>query len=597
MGVEGGRISEPGAPRDTDPSLASGDDVLAPTTSCRATRLEAEAEELQRVLESIVPPPPIDAAAARPSVALIEEVPIGLAELRGRHFVVAVANRAFADLCGAEDAVGRPLGEAAPRAFTHGLADLLGRVEATGREEILRSIRAWGARPSAPERWIDVLAQRHGDSIALVVTDVTRHVQAVRAESARRLEAERRAALLEEERSARAAAEEASRIKDEFLGTLSHELRNPMSAILGWTSVLRRGDRGGGRELDAESRARALGVIERNARAQLRLIEDLLDVSRIVQGKLALSTGPVDLGSVIRGVVDTLRPAADAKGLALQVDLADGACIIGDADRLTQAVLNLVANAIKFTAAGSVHVVLTMDDGGATIRIADTGCGIAADFLPRVFDRFQQADSGATRTAGGLGIGLAIARSLVDLHAGRIAATSEGIGRGATFTVRLPAAPPDWDEPPPSVTPAPMAAASWTSGKLLDGVRVLVVDDDEDARLLAAHLLGDVGAVVTAAGSVREALTEAGRADFDVLVSDVGMPRETGYDLIRALRADGVAAHAALPSLALTAYAREEDRRRALDAGFDGHLAKPIDPAQLVAAVDEARRVRRGRGP
>lgn len=194
-------------------------------------------------------------------------------------------------------------------------------------------------------------------------------------------------------------------------------------------------------------------------------------------------------------------------------------------------------------------------------------------------------------------MGLSIARSLIDLHAGRITAASEGIGRGATFTVRLPAAPPDWDEPPPSVTPPPLSTASWTSGKLLDGVRVLVVDDDEDARLLAAHLLGDAGAIVIAAGSVREALVVAARDSFDVLVSDIGMPHETGYDLIRALRADGLPAHAALPALALTAYAREEDRRRAIEAGFDGHLAKPIDPAQLVAAVDEARRVRRRRGP
>lgn len=573
--------------------------------SSRAAALEAEAEKLLKALESIAPPSLEDEdTSTGSSMSLVDEVPVGLAELRGHHFVIASANPAFVSLCAVDqrtgrapegaggagsDVEGRPLGEVAPLAFTHGVADLLSRVAATRAPGAMRAVRAWGEASGREERFVDLVAEPRGESIVLVVVDVTQHVRERRAETMRRRDAERRAALLEEERSARARAEDASRTKDEFLATLSHELRTPLNAILGWTKVLRR------RRLDEDGMARALAVIERNARAQLRLVEDLLDVSRIVQGKLVLSTGPVDLAHVVRSVLETMRPSAEAKGIALAADLVDGVSILGDADRIEQALVNLVANAIKFTARGAVRIVVRAADDAAVIEVSDTGCGIAPEFLPHVFDRFRQADGGAMREAGGLGVGLAIVRSLVDLHAGRITATSDGPGRGATFTMRLPAAPPDWDEPPPSVTPPPIASASWTSGRLLDAVRVLVVDDDEDARLLAAHLLADAGADVTSAGSVREALEAAASRVFDVLVSDVGMPVETGYDLIRALRSDGDPAHAALPALAVTAYAREEDRRVALLAGFDGHLAKPVDPAQLVAAVDQARRARRGR--
>jgi signal transduction histidine kinase/ActR/RegA family two-component response regulator len=390
------------------------------------------------------------------------------------------------------------------------------------------------------------------------------------------------AQLYAEARRERERAEAASRAKDEFLATLSHELRTPLTAILGYTGLLRMGG------LAPERAERALDVIERNARAQAQLVNDLLDVSRIVAGKLALAPRPVRLHALVEAALDAARPAAEAKGLALHValdPLADAAH--GDPDRLQQVVWNLLSNAVKFTPPGgrvSVEVahVPGPDGGLAELVVSDTGEGIAPDFLPHVFERFRQADGSSTRTHGGLGLGLAIVRHLVELHGGSVRAHSAGAGRGSTFTVQLPlrraAARPaaEWAGPE-----AGAQRARARGG--LEGLSVLLVEDEADAREALGAVLERGGARVTLAAGAQEARVLLGRGQpFDALVSDIGMPGEDGYALIRQVRAGP---HAHLPAVALTAFARAEDRTRALREGFTLHIAKPVEPLELVAAV------------
>jgi signal transduction histidine kinase len=386
-----------------------------------------------------------------------------------------------------------------------------------------------------------------------------------------------KAELLVREQVARRQAEEANRTKDEFLATLSHELRTPLNAMLGWAQLLRTGN------LDAATAARALETIERNARSQAQLISDLLDVSRIITGKLRLELQPIELPLVLEAVLDTVRPAADAKGLqlAVRVDPLVPA-LRGDADRIQQVIWNLVSNAIKFTPAGGrVEVELGRRPDLVELAVRDTGIGIRPDFLPYVFDRFRQAESAITRTHGGLGLGLSIVRHLVELHGGTVAVASPGEGRGATFTVRLPAQGTAPDLP----RHEPAAAGGAGERPRLDGLHVLVVDDEADARELTARMLGGAGARVTAAASAAAALGALEGELPDVLVVDLGMPGEDGYALLRQVRALPAARGGALPAAALTAYARAEDRARALAAGFQIHLAKPVDPPELVAAV------------
>jgi signal transduction histidine kinase/CheY-like chemotaxis protein len=384
-----------------------------------------------------------------------------------------------------------------------------------------------------------------------------------------------RAELYEAERRARAAAEAANRAKDEFLATLSHELRTPLTAMLGWIRLLRTG------RLDPVSAGRALEVIERNVRVQGQLIGDLLDVSRIISGKVALETGPVDLRSVVEGALDAARPAAAAKTIRLDAALDPGATVItGDAGRLQQVVANLLSNAVKFTPAGGrVDVVLRRDPAHVELAVRDTGQGIRPDFLPFVFDAFRQEDSTVSRTHTGLGLGLAIVRHLVQLHGGSVAADSPGEGGGATFTVRLPspaalgpAASPGVD----TAAPAPVSLA---------GLRVVVVDDEPDTLAFVAAALQGAGASVAPAASAAEARAALHAARPDVLVCDLGMPGESGYSVIRDVRALEPERGGRLPAVALTAYASVEDRERALSAGFDRHVAKPVDPSDLVAMV------------
>ncbi|HLL73915.1 MAG TPA: PAS domain S-box protein [Pyrinomonadaceae bacterium] len=400
-----------------------------------------------------------------------------------------------------------------------------------------------------------------------------------------------RAALAIENARLYREAQEVNRLKDEFLATLSHELRTPLTAVLGWTRLLGTG------QLDAETSRRAMETIERNAQSQVQLIDDILDVSRIIRGKLRLNVRPVELAPVIESAVDSVRPAAEAKGIRLQVVLdRQAGPVSGDPDRLQQVVWNLLSNAIKFTPKdGRVQVLLARVDSQLEVTVSDSGQGIAPEFIPYVFDRFRQADPTTTRTHGGLGLGLAIVRHLVELHGGSVRAESAGAARGATFRVLLPLLAMHPAEPPTSEHPAASAssAAAPASGNgfhlecppELAGLRVLVVEDDADSRELLIAVLSQCEAEVLAVSRAADALDALDSWRPDVLVSDIEMPGEDGYTLIRKVRARPADRGGQIPAAALTAYARSEDRMRALVAGFQIHVPKPVEPAELVTVI------------
>jgi signal transduction histidine kinase len=384
-------------------------------------------------------------------------------------------------------------------------------------------------------------------------------------------------AALQREQRARQEIEAASYMKDEFLMTVSHELRTPLTAIYGWARVL------GTKELSRDQQARAVAAIERNAKAQTTLIDDLLDVSRAISGKLRLDARQVNVVEVLRGATETLGPAMAAKGIAFESQLdPDGGMIVADPDRLQQIVWNLLSNAIKFTPeGGSVRLQLRRSDSQVEIVVTDSGAGIASDFLPHVFERFRQGDAGTRRRYGGLGLGLAIVRHLVELHGGTVMAESAGENMGATFRVTLPVRPARADA---GAGYAPMHGARPRSGGVrLDGARILIVDDEADARELFASILESSGASVITASSAEEAMDALRATRIDVLVSDIEMPGEDGYSLLQRATAERNGGH--LVAIAVTAYARTADRRRALDAGFKSHLAKPVEPAELVATI------------
>jgi signal transduction histidine kinase/DNA-binding response OmpR family regulator len=391
---------------------------------------------------------------------------------------------------------------------------------------------------------------------------------------------EERANLLVREQEARKEAEVANRLKDEFLATVSHELRTPLTAMLGWARMLKN------KTLDEVATVRAIDTIERNAKTQAQLIEDLLDISRIITGKLNLEIQQIEAVPIIQSAIDTVRPVAEAKSIQLQIALDPwSGKLSGDPIRLQQVVWNLLSNAIKFTPAGG-QVAVRLENLGAHLEltVSDSGKGIDPEFLPFVFDRFRQADGSITRAHGGLGLGLAIVRHLVELHGGTVEAASKGEGHGATFTVKLPIKEAVFDFRGREFTPQ-MAAPVYSKdiSALLKGLRILIVDDDNDTREMLSEVLEQSGVEAKTASSAKEALELLGSWNIDLIISDIGMPGEDGYNLICKVRSTEKISH--IPAIALTAFARSEDRIKALSVGFQTHVPKPIDPIELVMVV------------
>lgn len=438
------------------------------------------------------------------------------------------------------------------------------------------------------EKWIRAVGRAFYDDAGTPIgfDGITIDVTAKRAADVERDE------LLASERAARTHAERTSRMKDEFLATLSHELRTPLNAILGWSQIL-----SGESAPNADDLREGLEVIERNARVQTQLIEDLLDMSRIISGKVRLNVQPVDSAAVIDAAIASVAPAAEAKGIRIQkvLDPLAGP-MMGDPARLQQIVWNLLSNAIKFTPKeGRVQVVLKLVNSNLEIIVSDTGAGIRPEFLPHVFERFRQADASTTRRHGGLGLGLAIVKHLTEMHGGTVRVASPGEGAGATFTVHLPLAiahqheaSARTDEQHPRV-PSGMPQECPPA---LNGARILVVDDEKDSRALAKRILEECDAIVETASSAEEGLAAIAQQIPDVLISDIGMPGTDGYQFIRSVRALGEQNGGSLPAIALTAFARSGDRQRAMLAGFDMHISKPVEAAELIATVARlARRV------
>jgi signal transduction histidine kinase/CheY-like chemotaxis protein len=405
-------------------------------------------------------------------------------------------------------------------------------------------------------------ARLHVEELSRYITELQRSEEA-------------RGQLLVRAERARAEAEAANRIKDEFLATLSHELRTPLTSLLGWSSVLREAKR------DEKVLSQGLDAIDRNARVQAQLIDDLLDVSRIVSGKLNLDVRPLDISSVVRAAINVVRPAADAKSITLDYRAEAGlGAISADSARLHQVVWNLLSNAVKFTPQGGKITIRIQQEGShAKVTVEDTGQGIDPEFLPRVFDRFRQADSSTTRSFGGLGLGLAIVRHLVELHGGTVSAESEGAGKGARFSATFPLLT---DRAAP-VAQGPETTASDV--RSLDGLRVLLVDDEPEAREIISTVIGRTGAEVKTCISASEALTKLTEWRPDVILSDIAMPEEDGYSFIGKVRSLPREKGGETPAAALSAYARDEDRLQALAAGYQMHIAKPIGASQLVMMV------------
>ena len=414
-----------------------------------------------------------------------------------------------------------------------------------------------------------------------IIEDVTERVAR---EAELQAQLEDRSRLLSNEKLARNEAERANRLKDEFLATISHELRNPLNAIMGWAHMMRVGS------LTPANMERAVETIYRNAKSQTQLVADLLDVSRIISGKLRLDVRTVDLLSIVNAAIDSIRPAAEAKTIRLQtlLDPAAGP-ISGDADRLQQIVWNLLTNAVKFTPKGGrIQVKVQRVDSHVEIVVSDTGVGINKEFLPYVFDRFRQADASTTRIHGGLGLGLSIVHQLVDLHGGAVSVSSEGEGKGATFTISLPFVGVTSNETEAAEPVHPTQSDEVISFKglpSLQGLKVLVVDDEADTRELIREVLKECGSEVITSPSAAEALIALEEHKPDVLISDLGMPDEDGYSLIAKIRELPPERGGEIPAAALTAYARAEDRMRVLRSGFQFHLPKPVDSAELVTVI------------
>jgi len=487
--------------------------------------------------------------------------------------------------CRADDAVGTPLARFIPAAIRN------------AREKGPVTARRTNGAEFPVEATISQITVAGEHLFTAIIRDVTERERAERD----------REQLLTSERAARTDAERASLLKDEFLTTLSHELRTPLTAILGWAQILRRRRTVPSAAVSPSSAVGAapekpqdfeLGIstIERNARHQAQLIDDLLDMSGISAGRIRLDVQPTDLISVIDGAIDTVRPAADAKDIRVTKVLDPKATTVtGDPGRLRQVVWNLLTNAVKFTPkGGQISVTLRRVNSSIELSVSDSGIGIQPEFLPHVFERFRQADSSIRRRHGGLGLGLSIVRNLLEMHGSTIHAESEGEGQGTTFVVRFPLVAVQSEDPSlaqptaradPNEQPRVGGESEGGAGVSLQGVKVLVVDDEEDARILVRRVLEDCGAIVSVAADADEGVEAVNTQRPDVIVSDIGMPIEDGYAFIRRVRALGAERGGQTPAAALTAFARSEDRRLALLAGFKAHVAKPIDPEELIAVV------------
>jgi signal transduction histidine kinase/ActR/RegA family two-component response regulator len=506
---------------------------------------------------------------------LFMQAPMPVAIVRGRALVMELANAAALATWGkTADIIGKSFLEAFPEMVGQGFDALLEAVLNTGvayhGSEILTRL-ARGRSTLDEVYWNFVYApllEEGGSTTGVLVCgfEVTDQVLA-------RRRVERLAAELAQQKTA---LESAHRLKDEFVATMSHELRTPLNAILGWTRLLKSG------RVALPRVSHALETIDRNAVAQVALIDDLLDVSRIITGKLRLNVESVDFPHIVESSLDTLRPASDARGIQIHAVIDSHAGpILGDPDRLLQVVSNLLSNAVKFTPKGGrIHVHLERASSMVRLTVRDNGIGIAPEFLPQVFERFRQADQTITRHHGGLGLGLSIVKHLVELHGGTITAQSDGVGQGATFTIMIPLAAVKPADDAVSADPAPT-----TESRELAGLRVLVVDDETDARELIAEILANAGVEVRTASDAASAMREMESFVPQVLVCDIGMPGEDGYALMQRIRALPEDRGGRIRAAAITAYARGEDRRRALAVGFNLHLAKPIDPVELVVSV------------
>jgi PAS domain S-box-containing protein len=514
---------------------------------------EAERERRQRELEFR---------------AIFERALNGIA-LIGTNFVFADLNPAMCEMLNSPRTaiVSRSLFDFVPDDKREEVTEIFHRLELEGTWRGIFPLQANGgnlvyldwnlSRHSNPDRWL------------AVVSDITSRLRAER----------EREELLASERQARTEAERANRLKDDFLATLSHELRTPLNAIVGWAQLLKFG------HLEGIEAHNAVDAIDRNARAQAQMIADLLDVSRITSGKLRLDVQAVEPWTVVEAALETVAPAMEAKNVRLIKVLDPSAGpVSGDPGRLQQVMWNLLSNAVKFTPKeGEVRVTLERINSQAEIAVTDNGKGISDELLPTVFERFRQGDASTTRKEGGLGLGLAIAKQLVELHGGTIAAESPGLGQGATFRVRLPVRP-GTGRPAAVRTQAVLKSLDENAGSQLDGVRVLIVDDDADARTLTKRVLAGFGAEPEVADGWETALDMLENFEPHVLISDLGMPIHDGFQLIRQVRARGYT-YQKLPAIALTAFAGPTDRQKALQAGFQLHLTKPVDPAELSAAI------------
>jgi PAS domain S-box-containing protein len=441
----------------------------------------------------------------------------------------------------------------------------------------------WRVRKDGSAFWASIVIRPLHDhngallGFAKLTRDLSerKRAEALEAEDARRTE------LLEAERGARIAAQRAGELKDQFLASLSHELRTPLSSILGWTQILRKAGQVSTKDIE-----RGMEVIDRNARAQVQLIEDLLDLSRIMTGRMRLDVQQVSLTDVVSQAIESAEPAAHAKSIRLErvLDPIDG-IVSGDPARLQQVIWNLLSNAIKFTPkGGKVQVLLQRVNSHIEVSVTDNGIGIPANFLPHVFERFTQKDSSFSRTYGGLGLGLSIAKQLVELHGGTIRVRSAGEGKGASFIIELPLTLRDLSDEEGRIHPTRAPGEEDRLLPSLAGVHVLVIDDEEEARELAIRIFEIQGAKVTAAESGEQALRVLGELTPDVIVSDIGMPGMDGYELMRKVRSQELVTHR-IPAVALTAFARAEDRKRAVLAGYQAHVAKPFDVAELIIVV------------